>query len=265
MSTPTLNDPVLGTLSYRRDWYEWSEWVGQVEFRPGQPIEVVFNEWRYSKDTCADQLARARATYRKLSEGEGRESTEAFLREEVVSTLVAEGKWPGIGPDDELEEDQWAALEAQLRLIGVDLYDDGSGGLNYIGPEAVTKGGVIHCGTKGYDCTSVLLNEPKKKKKKKGGVVAALQATALFKEVAKTYPAVVEVWPDPSPQGDGCEYAWIMAVQKSKKGTEATNLAYFRLQGDSLQIKIHNRHGEVRWLDLSGFSASELMKHVAPR
>jgi hypothetical protein len=29
MSAPTIRDPVLGTLTYRRDYYEWSEWVGE--------------------------------------------------------------------------------------------------------------------------------------------------------------------------------------------------------------------------------------------
>ena len=188
------------------------------------------------------------------------------MREETVSTLVAEGRWPGVGPNDELDEERWSALDAQLKLIRIDIYDDDCGAFEYLGPEEITKGGVIHCSTTGYDCGGVFVNEPKKTKKKKGGVVAAVKATQLFKEVAKTYPNVVEVWPDPVPQNDGCDYAWIMSVQKSKKkGTEATNLAYFRLQEDSLQIKIHNRDGEIRWLDLCGFDASDLMKHVAPR
>ena len=78
--------------------------------------------------------------------------------------------------------------------------------------------------------------------------------------MSEKYPGV-EVCPDPIPQGDGCDSCWIMSVE----GKQATNLAYFRLQGDSLQLKIKNRRGATRWLDLTGFPVRELLKHVAPR
>src|SRR4051812_11575488 len=88
---PTLTDPVLGTLTYRRDWYEWSEWVGRVEFRPGEPVEFMFHEWRYGDESCADQLAKVRAAYLRLVENEWN------LRQETVADLVARGLWPGVG------------------------------------------------------------------------------------------------------------------------------------------------------------------------
>jgi hypothetical protein len=254
MSAPTLTDPVLGTLSYRRDWYEWSQWDGRVEFQPGLWIDLVFNEWRYGDVGRLEQMAKCREIYLGLV---GREEE---LRTDTVIDLKLDGLWPGVDAEAEPEEAEWEAMTAQLQLVRIELHSDGGAGLYYRGPQAVTGGQEIKSFTQHGEFNGALVSDEVAAPEETRSALEAVKATELFRAVAARYPGA-EVWPDPMPQGDGCEYCWIMSVE----GTQATNLAYFRLQGHSLQIKIKNRDGETRWLDVTGWSTEDLLRHVRPR
>lgn len=255
MSTETLTDAVLGTLQYKRDSYEWSEWIGRSEFKPGLPVEVVFNEWRYGKETREEQLAKVRKVYLDLIE------CESSIRVDAVCSLVIDGDWPGVPELEDIPDPQFDAMIDQWRLIRVSLHSDGSAGLEYLGPDSVTGGRELHVSADGGEFAGYDFHEIQTAPNAKPSVIEVLRETELFRAVAEQYPGV-EIWPDPNAPDDGCDYAWIMSVE----GKSATNLGYFRLQGDdSLQLKIKNRDDETRWLDLSGFPVKKLLEYVRPR
>ena len=247
----TITDPVLGSLRYRRDWYEWSEWVGRAEFASGLEVEVVVMEPRFRSRGRERELEQARANFLALRE----EEPELLL--DMICDLIGEGEWPGLSIDDP----ELAPLAEQFRLIRVVLHTDTSAGLYYLGPEAVFGRREIHCSSdKGFFTGVYLGDEPAAEEPAVPDLVEAVRATDLFRAVAEAYPGV-EVWLDPEHHEDDAEYCWFM----SRDGGDVTNLAYLRRQDRSLQLMIENRDGERRWLDLAGCSGNDLLKHVRPR
>jgi hypothetical protein len=248
MSRPTITDPVLGTLRYRRDWYEWSEWVGRAEFAPGREVEVVVMEPRFRGRGREREFEQARANFLTVRE------EEPELLADMICDLIGEGEWPGLN----LADVEIAPLAEQFRLIRVVLHTDTSAGLYYLGPEAVFGRREIHCSSdEGCFAGVYLGDEPADEP---ADLVEVVRATDLFRAVAEACPGV-EVWPDPEHHEDDAEYCWVM----SRDEGNVTNLAYLRRQGRSLQLQIENRDGERRWLDLAGYRGKELLKHVRPR